>query len=57
MPFRPRPPEEDAALMKALAKAVMDVVRAGDALGGTARREFIEHGLRDLRRNPRFAAG
>lgn len=57
MPFRPRPPEEDEALMKTLTKAVMDVVREGDSLSGERRREFVEQGLRALRRDPRFSAG
>ena len=57
IPFRPRPEAEDAVLMKSLTDAIMNVVRQGDALGGTARREFIEHNLRALRSDPRFAAG
>ena len=57
MPFRPRPPEEDEKLMKALTGAVMDVVRRGDELAGAARREFIERGLRELKQDPRFSAG
>jgi phenylpropionate dioxygenase-like ring-hydroxylating dioxygenase large terminal subunit len=57
MPFRPRPAAEDEALMKALTAAVMDVVRRGDALSGAARREAIERGLADLKRDSRFSAG
>lgn len=54
MPFRQRPAEEDEALMKALTASVMDVVRRGDDLSGTARSEFIERGLRALRNDARY---
>ena len=57
MPFRPRPPEADQQLMKALTGAVMDVVRRGDEFAGAARRAFIERNLRELKQDPRFSAG
>ena len=54
LPIPKRADQDDETLMRAVAEAVMEVVRAGDAYEGRAREDFITTNLEKIKSDPRF---